>query len=103
MKLKSLTEDRYTLSDIFIKHHEFWLMVPPVIYLLTPIVHMIAFAVLYKDPEDWSLKDYFHFYDTAELAGDYYSPIIHYAFFLGAIFTIIAIIAHIAYVKKTDH
>ena len=102
-KLKSLTEDKYTLSDIFIKYHEFWLMVPPVIYLLTPIVHMITFAVLYKDPEDWSLKDYFHFYDTAELAGDYYSPIIHYAFFLGAIFTIIAIIAHIAYVKKTDH
>ena len=100
-KLKSLTEDKYTLSDIFLKHHELWYMVPVVIYLLTPVVHMISFAILYKDPDDWSLKDWFHFYDTAELAGDYYSPIIHYAFFLGAIFAVLAVIVYIAFCRKT--
>ncbi len=100
-KLKSLTEDKYTLSDIFLKHHELWFMVPVVIYLLTPVVHMISFAILYKDPDDWSLKDWFHFYDTAELAGDYYSPIIHYAFFLGAIFAVLAIIVYITFCRKT--
>ena len=102
-KIKSLTEDKYMLSDIFPKHHELWLMVPVMIYLLTPVVHMITFAFTYKDPDDWSLKDWFHFYDTAELAGDYYSPIIHYAFLLGAIFAILAVIVYISFCKKTNH
>ena len=99
-KLKSITEDKYTLNDIFPKHHEFWLMVPIMIYLLTPIVHMITFAISYKDPDDWSFQDLLHLINTHEKVGDNYSPIIHYAFLLGAIFAIIAIVSHILFKKK---
>ena len=101
-KLKSITEDKYTLNDVFTRHHELWLFIPPFIYLLTPVIHMITFAFTYKKQEDWSLKDYFHFYDTAELAGDYYSPIIHYAFFIAALITIITVITYIIYSKKAE-
>ncbi|MBQ6466813.1 MAG: O-antigen ligase family protein [Clostridia bacterium] len=103
MNLKSITENKYTLSDIFPKHHELWLMVPVVVYLLTPIVHMVSFAFLYKDQNDWTFEDYFHFFNTAESAGDYYSPIVHYAFLLGAFFLIPAILAYIAYAKKAAY
>ena len=102
-KFKSLTEDKYKLSDIFTKHHEIWLMVPAVIYLLTPIVHMIVFAVLYKPQDDYSILDYLHFFETGEFAGDYYSPIIHYAFVLGAIFAVIAVITYLSFAKKTGY
>ena len=102
-KLKSITEDKYKLSDIFPKHHELWLMVPVIIYMFTPIIHMIVFAFLYKDPENWSLKDFVHFYDTCEYPGDYYSPIIHYAFLIGAILTVIAIIVYIVFCKNTGN
>lgn len=102
-KLKYLTEDKYTLSDIFLKHHELWLMVPIVIYLLTPIVHIITFSILYKDPEEWSLKDYAHYFENFEMVGDYYKAIIHYAFFIATLFTIVAIITFIIYSTKTRY
>lgn len=97
-KLKSLTENRYTLNDIFAKRHEEWLILPLIIYLLTPVVHMIVYACLYSNNiVDEQIN---HFIATGEMPGDYYSPIIHYAFFISALFAAVALVSHLVYSKQ---
>ena len=98
-KLKSLTENRYTLNDIFTKNYQIWAIVPLLIYLLTPVVHMIIYAILYK-PEFYD-AEIAHFFSTGEYPGDYYKAIIQYAFVLGAVFATIAFMAFIA--NKKEH
>ncbi len=97
-KLKALTEDKYTLNDIFTKNHEKWLLAPLFIYLLTPIVHMIVYACLYSpDIIDDQID---HFIKTGEYPGDYYSPIIQFSFIIGAVVAAAALISHLVYSKQ---
>lgn len=98
-KLKSLTENRYTLNDIFTKNYQIWAVVPLLIYLLTPIAHMIVFSFLYS--AEMKNEEITHFFNTGEYAGDYYMPIVQFAFVLGVFFATIAFVAFIA--NKKEH
>lgn len=99
-KLKSLTENRYTLNDIFTKNYQIWAVVPLLIYLLTPVVHMIIYAILYK-PEFYD-AEIAHFFSTGEYPGDYYKAIIQYAFVLGAVFAVIAFTSFVSQKKESN-
>ncbi len=99
-KLKSLTENRYTLNDIFTKKYQIWAIVPLVIYFLTPIIHMIIFSVFYND--DMSTEEFFHYIKTTELPGDNYTSIIQYSFVLGIFVAIIAVISFLANKKEKN-
>lgn len=98
-KLKALTENKYTLNDIFAKNYQIWAMVPLFIYLLTPVVHMISFAFLYQDTIVGE-HDIAHFMATGENPGDYYSPICQLSFALGAIFALIALVSYFSSKKQ---
>ncbi len=97
-KWEKLTENRYTLNDIFTKNYEKWMLVPLFIYLLTPIVHMIVYAINYSS--EAVDDELYHLLATGEMPGDYYTPIIHFSFLLGAFFAIIAYASYKSYVKS---
>ncbi len=99
-KLSSLTENKYTLRDIFVRNHEVWLAIPLFCYLLTPVVHMIVFAVNYV-PSTQNEKDMLHLLIMGEWVGDYYKAIIHTFILLGAIIAFVAYISHAKYMKFT--
>jgi O-antigen ligase len=101
-KLKYLTENRYTLSDIFPKSHEVWLATPLFCYLLTPIVHMIVYAVRVRPHTlDISTKDLAHLLTTGEGIGNLQIPIVQGAFCLSLLLAIVAWISHAVYARQT--
>ena len=99
-KLSSLTENKYTLRDIFVRNHEAWLSVPLFCYLITPVVHMIVFVVNYA-PSTQDEKDMVHLLIMGEWIGDYYKAIIHTFILLGAILSLVAYISHAVFMKFT--
>lgn len=92
-KLKKLTSNDYTFNDVFTKHYQIWAMIPLFLYLLTPVVHMIVYAILHTDDIE-GLDNIAHFLSTCEYPGDYYSPICAFSFVLGAFFAIIAVLSY---------
>lgn len=97
-KLKSLTEDKYTLNDIFTKNYEKWLLAPLFIYLLTPIVHMIVYAIGYSD--EMSPDEMLHYISTGEMPGDNYTAIIQFAFMICVFLALIAYASYKSYAKS---
>ncbi|MBQ6265138.1 MAG: O-antigen ligase family protein [Clostridia bacterium] len=98
-KLSSLTENKYTLRDIFVRNHEVWLAIPLFCYLLTPVVHMIVFAANYSvNTEDFD--KIIHTIKTGEKIGDYYTEIIFLFTVVAAIIALTAFISHRVFAKK---
>lgn len=100
-KLKALTEDKYTLNDVFVKNHQIWLALPLFIYMFTPVVHMIVYAICYNPVIDEAHIP--HMLSTGEMPGDYFSEIIHLAFLLGTFVTVIATISWLSYHKGKNN
>ncbi len=98
-KLSSLTENKYTLRDIFVRNHEVWLAIPLFCYLLTPVVHMIVFALNFSDNTD-DFNKIIHTINTGEKIGDYYTEIIFLFTVVAAIIALIALISHLFFAKK---
>ena len=99
-KLSSLTENKYTLRDIFVRNHEVWLAIPLFCFLLTPVVHMIVFALNFGE----STQDETQMARTmaaGEWIGDYYKPTIMAFTVFAAFFTFVAYICHKLYKKQT--
>ncbi|MCR5522219.1 MAG: O-antigen ligase family protein [Clostridia bacterium] len=103
-KLKSMTENRYTLNDIFTKNYQYWLAAPLFIYLLTPVVHMIVYALLYSDTltstADAEYDPILHYMNTGEWQGDYYSAIIQFSFIISAFVAAVALISYFAWCRQ---
>lgn len=99
-RFSNLTENRYTLSDIFIKNHEAWLLVPLFCYLLTPLIHLCVIPFTYVN-EITEQQDILHLMGTGENPGDYYVSIIVGSFVLAAFLCLVAYISHIVYAGKT--
>lgn len=94
MNLKSLTENRYTLNDIFVKNSEGWLAVALLMYPLAHLIHIVYFSFtceFYK----LSLEQFAHFLMTKEFPGDYFVEIIE------AFATFAIIIGLIGIISKT--
>ena len=91
-KLKSITEDKYTLSDIFIKNNEVLLLIPLFLYLITPFVHICVYTFTYRDFS--SLSDYFLVLTSGHFPGDYYIAIIDVALILAVPFSLVAVISY---------
>lgn len=98
-KLKSLTENKYTLNDVFTKNYQIWAMVPLFLYLLTPVIHMIVFAILHTDDIE-GIDNITHYMATGEYPGDYYSPICQLSFIFGALFAVIVVLSYYANKKQ---
>ncbi len=96
-KLKSLTEDKYTLSDIFIKNNEVLLMIPLFFYLLTPLIHTLVYTFAYREP---TFSDYIVFGASGHYPGDYYIAIIDVALILAVPFTLVSVISYIISCKS---
>ena len=99
MNLKSLTENRYTLNDIFVKNSEGWLAVALMLYPLSHIIHIVFFTFKSRY-DDLSFDEFAHFLTTKELPGDYFVEIIEafatFAFVIG----IIGIISKLIYERR---
>ena len=99
-KLSSLTENKYTLRDIFVRNHEVWLAIPLFCYMITPIIHMIVFSINYM-PSTQDDSQMVRLMVMGEWVGDYYKAIIHTFILLGAIIALVAYISHAVYMKHT--
>ena len=100
-KLSSLTENKYTLRDIFVRNHEVWLAIPLFCYLLTPVVHMIVYTLKFETKTD-DASQIAHTMATNEWIGDYYTAIIHVFIYSAIVFALIAYISHTAFLKKVN-
>ena len=98
-KMNSITENRYTLNDIFVKNHEVWLAIPLFCYLITPIIHMIVFAINFS-PKTQDEAQIAHMLATGEWMGDYYKSIINAFCWLALLFALIAFRANRTYEKQ---
>ena len=98
-KLKSLTEDKYTLSDIFIKNNEILLLIPLFLYLITPLIHTLVYTFAYREP---TFKDYIVFGASGHYPGDYYIAIIDVAIIFAVPLTVISIISYIVSCKTKN-
>lgn len=99
-KLSSITENKYTLRDIFVRNHEVWLAIPLFCYMITPIIHMIVFSINYM-PSTQDDSQMVRLMVMGEWVGDYYKAIIHTFILLGAIIAFVAYISHAVYMKHT--
>lgn len=99
-KLSSLTENKYTLRDIFVRNHEVWLAIPLFCYLLTPVVHMIVYTLKYSTytQDEVAIR---HMLATGEWLGDYYKAIVLTFTVFAAIFALTAFVTHLVYIKQT--
>ena len=97
-KINSITENKYTLRDIFVRNHEVWLAIPLFCYLLTPIVHMIVYSVCF-DTKAEDITQIAQLMTTGEWVGNYYTPIIMTFSFFATIFAIVAFFSHLKYSK----
>lgn len=100
-KMNSITENRYTLNDIFVKNHEVWLAIPLFCYLITPIIHMIVFALNYAEKTEDEAQ-IVHTLATNEWIGDYYRPIIMVFTVFAVFFAFIAIKSYRSYAKQSE-
>ena len=98
-KLNFLTENKYTLRDIFVRNHEVWLAIPLFCYLLTPVIHMVVFAVKYS-PQAVGIEEIAHMMTTGEWVGDYYLPIVMSFTVLAAFIAVVSFFSHLAYTRK---
>ena len=98
-KLSSITENKYTLRDIFVRNHEVWLAIPLFCYLLTPVVHMIVFALNYAESTDDEAQ-MARTLATGEWIGDYYTPIIMVFTVFAAFITVVAMISNLIFKKQ---
>lgn len=94
MNLKSLTENRYTLNDIFVKNSEGWLAVALLMVPLAHIIHIIVFTFGFKS-KGLSFDDVIHLLSTKELPGDYFVEIIEAFATFAIIIGLIGIISKI--------
>lgn len=98
-KWKYLTENRYTLNDIFTKRYQEWAIVPLIMYLLAPVIHMIIYAILYKETiEGDEVK---HYFATGQWPGDYFCEIVQYVFVISAFVAIFAVISFLSHKKES--
>lgn len=100
-KLSSLTENKYTLRDIFVRNHEVWLAIPLFCYLLTPVVHMIVFALNFSTTTQ-DRSEMAKVMTTGEWVGDYYVPIIISFTVFSALVTLVALFLHFFYKRQSD-
>ena len=109
-KKLNLTENRYTLNDIFSKNYQVWFMLPLMLYLLVDIPHVLIYSIMYRPQSQWTTEQFLSFLGTKRDYCDYLFALIDFAIILGAVFELIAIISFIvnqkhALVKcpKTDY
>ncbi len=98
MNLKSLTENRYTLNDIFVKNSEGWLAVALLMYPLAHIVHIIVYTFLFK--ETMNFEQLLKALSTYEYPGDYFAGIINCFFTISLLVGIVGIITKLIYEKR---
>ena len=95
-KFNSLTENKYTLRDIFVRNHEVWLTIPLFCYLLTPVIHMLVYTFEYQ-PSTQNEELIRHMLATGEWVGDYYRAIVITLTAFAAIFAVVALFSHFAF------
>ncbi|MBR0112178.1 MAG: O-antigen ligase family protein [Clostridia bacterium] len=88
---KSLTENRYTLNDIFVKSSEVWLAVALLCFPMAHMVHLLVFTFL--DNDNINEAGFIHLLGTGEYPGDYLTTIVSTSFLFAALFGIIGIIS----------
>ena len=98
-KLKFLTEDKYTLSDIFIKNVEILLLMPLFLYILTPLIHICVYTFTARPAE--SLSEFMLIASAGHKPGDYYIAIIDVAMILAVPFTLVAVISYFISQKQS--
>ncbi len=101
-KLSSLTENKYTLRDIFVRNHEVWLAIPLFCFLITPIVHIIVYFLCF-DLRTENVSQIAHTMATNEWIGDYYKPIVMSFTVFAAFLAVISFISHIDYKKHVGN
>ena len=97
--LKSLTENRYTLNDIFVKNSEGWLAIALLLYPLSHFIHIIVFT-FNCNFDDMSLEEFGHFLTTKEFPGDYFVEIIEAFATLAILIGLIGIIIKLISEKR---
>ena len=75
MSYKSLTENRYTLNDIFVKKCEGWILAAFLLFPIAQIVHIFVFTFQFK--EDMDVKDTLVQMFSGELPGDHFVVILY--------------------------
>ncbi len=99
MNLKSLTENRYTLNDIFVKNSEGWLAVALLIYPLAHYIHIMVYTFLGRN-KHLEIEEFIHLAFTKEMPGDYLVEIINTSFILTLIIGIAGIISKLVSEKR---
>ena len=92
MNLKSLTENRYTLNDIFVKNSEGWLAVALLMYPLAHMIHIVYYTFNCRF-EELSFEEFAHFLTTKEFPGDFFVEIIEAFATLAIIIGLIGIVS----------
>ena len=96
---KKLTENRYSLNDIFVKNSEGWLAVALLIYPLSHFIHIIYYTFNCRF-SGLSFEDMTHLMKTSQFPGDRFIEIIN-AFVIPAfIVGIIAIVSKLIFRRK---
>ena len=98
-KLSSITENKYTLRDIFARNHEVWLAIPIFCYLLTPVIHMIVYTLKFDTSTD-NFETITQMMTTGEWVGNYYKSIIMVFTAFAVFFSVIAVLSHRSYLNS---